>query len=152
MIVTSGLLFVIVVGGIVAAGCSSEGGDDAAPGSSAAPVTRACGDLDECDSTEFCIETQGAVCMPLPPPGGSCQEGCVLTEHCCNCSAFACVAAPEPGCGDGPSCGCLDTIESFLTECAPPRRECEERSAGVDVLCINVALDEDPFADAGSPP
>jgi hypothetical protein len=105
---------------------------------------------DVCAEDEFCIGTQGALCKPLPPPGGSCDEGCELTEHCCNCTVHACMAAPSGHCEDGPSCACLDESGGFLTRCDAEDRECEVTAEGVDVLCIAVALDEDPFADSGA--
>jgi hypothetical protein len=128
--------------------------DDEAPAETGAArdQLRACGADDFCTSDEICIGTQGALCTPLPPPGESCPEGCVLTEHCCNCTAYACLAPPPSVCPDGPSCGCLDssTDVRFLSTCLPPRRQCTDDNGGVDVLCITVALDEDPFADGGA--
>jgi len=101
-----------------------------------------------CSDSEFCIGTQGALCKPLPPPGESCDEGCVLTEHCCNCTVYACMAAPNGHCEDGPSCDCLDKNGGFLTRCDAENRECEEADDGVRILCIAVALDEDPFGES----
>lgn len=121
-------------------------GDSALGG--AANETTPCGDGDPCDADEFCIATQGAVCQPLPPPGESCAEGCVLTEHCCNCTTHACLRAPSEECPDGPSCECLES--GFLMGCEPERRSCEPREGGVHVECIAVAYDEDPFAEGGA--
>lgn len=134
-----------------AAACASDDGDRARePESERTAEGPSCGDGRICESGQFCIETQGALCMPLPPPGGQCEPGCVLTEHCCNCSAFACLDAPEGTCAGEASCGCLALDQGFLSACGPDRRECDDHQGGAYVLCIRVALDEDPFADAGA--
>lgn len=130
--------------GLVAA-CGSV--QDSTPASEPVAEERACGDT-TCEQESFCVATQGAVCMPLPPEGESCAEGCVLTEHCCNCSAYACVPAPADHCPEGPTCACLaDSGEEILRYCEPDRRECTDEAEGASVLCIAVGLDEDPFAD-----
>ena len=119
-------------------------------GSSQRPGDLPCGDEDLCTNDQFCVATRGAQCRPLPPPGESCPEGCERTEHCCNCTAFACLTAPDQECPGGPSCDCLGDSDDdgFLFGCGPARRECMETEQGVQVLCIAVAYDEDPFADA----
>ncbi len=143
----------VALAGFGCGGGSAEPKPAGGPTGLEAPTQQAqgysCGD-DTCAQDEFCIGTQGALCKGLPPPGESCDEGCVLTEHCCNCTVHACLAAPSGHCADGPSCGCLDENGGFLTRCGADRRECEESAEGVDVLCIAVALDEDPFAESGT--
>lgn len=127
------------------------GGGEAGGPAEIAP-THACGD-EACGFDEMCVETQGAVCHPLPPAGEQCRDGCVLTEHCCNCSAFACFKPRVVDCPDGPTCECLDRADgsSVLFDCSGDRRVCATEDSTVQVLCIRVALDEDPFADAGTP-
>jgi len=124
---------------------AAEGGASSgnASGDSQFPVERDCGDS-VCGPDELCVETQGALCMPLPPEGQSCQEGCVLTEHCCNCSAFSCTGFPDE-CEDGASCTCLRDAQErgYLSGCPIERSECD--GGGGELLCIQVALDEDPF-------
>ncbi|MEM1034993.1 MAG: hypothetical protein AAGN82_31925 [Myxococcota bacterium] len=124
---------------IACAGDGSTTTTDIAPG-------RACGP-DRCATGQYCVATEGARCTPLPPPGESCPEGCVLTEHCCNCTVHACVDPPTADtCADGATCACLDAT-SALRNCPADRRTCRDDPEGADVMCIAVALDEDPFAD-----
>ncbi len=125
-------------------GCSS--GDD--DGTNSTTQGLSCG-KDQCTSGQICVATRGAFCMPLPPPGGSCQAGCLLTEHCCNCTAHACFTPPAQSCGSSPSCDCV--ASGFLDQgCPADRRECTQTPRGVEVLCVNVDYDEDPFADAAA--
>jgi len=123
------------------AGC----GDVSTPTPPSEASAEACGDKDPCASEQFCIATQGAICQPLPPPGETCDEGCVLTEHCCNCTTHACLTAPTDDCPDGPTCECL--AAGFLMGCEAERRTCESGAPGVHVQCVSVAYDEDPFAE-----
>ncbi|MEQ9322934.1 MAG: hypothetical protein RIF41_27460, partial [Polyangiaceae bacterium] len=128
----------------LAGGCS---GDGAPPTVGGGAPTRPCGDT-TCPESSFCVATQGAVCMPLPAEGEACEQGCVKTEHCCNCTAHACVDAPAAGCADGPTCACLNDVgDEVLPYCGPDRRECNDTPEGPDVVCVAVALDEDPFAE-----
>jgi hypothetical protein len=131
-------------------GCGSEPGERA-PAADAGYAVRSCGDDDLCTGDQFCVTTQGAVCQPLPPPGEECPVGCVLTEHCCNCATMSCATAPAEPCPAGPSCGCLPAAiaDGFLLGCPEQGRQCTEEAEGVDVLCVIVGLDEDPFADGG---
>lgn len=137
------------------AGCGGGAGESE-PGQVSQPQERDCGDPSTsfyggvCAANDFCVETRGAACQPLPAPGEQCPAGCTLTEHCCNCPAFGCLTAPEEGCEGTPQCGCVETIEAFAANCPPDRRECTEGPNGVELVCIAVAFDEDPFADAGA--
>ena len=125
-------------------GCGSGDGDE----NNSTAQGLVCG-KDRCTTDQICVATRGAFCMPLPPPGGSCQAGCVLTEHCCNCTAHACFTPPAQNCGGSPTCDCV--ASGFLDQgCPAERRECSESARGVEVLCVNVDYDEDPFADAGA--
>lgn len=150
------IVWALAVGPLWLGGCS--GGTDTADSADGLPdvsrAERVCGHpdtglYDTCGPGDFCVETRGALCMPLPPPGQSCSVGCVLTEHCCNCSGFACVAASPEVCPGGPGCACFDDLEPFSLRCPAERRECTESGDGVTVLCIEVDFDEDPFADEG---
>ncbi len=146
-------------GGGLLVGCSSDGEGDGAGDSStiAQPQARHCGDPSTgfyggiCEEDEFCVETRGAACQGLPPPGEQCPAGCTLTEHCCNCPAFGCLRAPVDECEGAPSCGCVSKMESFVANCPDDRRECTEGPNGAAIVCIAVAFDEDPFRDAGPP-
>ena len=126
----------------------TEGTDDSGSGG----TETECGDAGACSSDELCVATRGALCMPLPDEGESCQPGCVLTEHCCNCTAFSCTPLPDE-CDQGADCGCVDDAQSngFLElGCPADRSVCEE--AGNPVLtCVLVDFDEDPFAEGGAP-
>jgi len=124
--------------------CSAEDSDGSA--STSAAATRPCGGEDTCSADQFCVASQGALCMPLPPPGGQCQAGCLLTEHCCNCTVHACLTAPADVCPDGPTCACLDNpVRQLLLGCDGDRRTCDDSGEGAEVTCIVVGLDENPF-------
>lgn len=128
---------------LVAAGC---GGNGTRSSEASDASLHECGET-SCEKGELCVATQGAYCQRLPPPGGTCKPGCLLTPHCCNCTARACLPVPAASCPNGPACDCLD---GWLKGCPPDRRTCAESGGRVDLLCIAVAYDEDPFADAGS--
>ena len=114
---------------------------EASGGASAA----GCGPVFSCEPSQFCVETRGALCMPLPPAGQQCPAECTPTEHCCNCPAFACVDTPA-SCDGTAECGCIGEAPP-LKYCGVERRECEGQGRGLDVTCINVDFDEDPFAE-----
>jgi Protein of unknown function (DUF3179) len=55
----------------------------------------ACGDGGVCDPGTFCVATQGAACLRLPPPGEPCPDGCRRTSTCYLCTTRACGHVPE---------------------------------------------------------
>lgn len=151
MVIASRLIPFAFVVALTLTSCAGKGNDGEnvpPPGTDDTQENLSCGS-DSCTRSEMCVETIGALCSPLPEPGESCAEGCILTEHCCNCPAFGCLEPSSEDCPEGPSCGCLTRPngESILIDCEGDRRECTQESGWTNVTCIVVGLDENPFAE-----
>jgi hypothetical protein len=122
--------------------------DHQKPSESEHSDSNTCGDSGPCDSGELCIATRGALCMPLPDEGETCSEGCVLTEHCCNCTAFSCTPLPET-CEETSNCDCIAAAQEdgFLSLGCPSERSTCSSDTELELTCVLVDFDEDPFTE-----